>query len=291
MEAHPLDSSRRIRRILAVFLSASLLAITAGAASAAPSNPSVSVTAGPPSGGSVTVTIGVDRAAKQIVSCTYGVDTIPGVECPTPVGGSKSTTYTIELTNLSDGDHTVAVAVVAKNGGVGTGSASFTVLPAQPSLFAVAFADTNGNHTYEGGTDRLVAALVDSNQDGTVSVGDTVETDAFPLTFDPVTEFGAFTTTSAPVTGVTGFTPESVQVTSTATVITWAGGAVEVVHWLPAGGGPESFIADNTTSSSGTSDAIAINEGAGLGAVPADVALSGLDQTDNVFLDVRLDLP
>ena len=285
-----MDVSLRIRRVLASFLSASLLAITAGAASAAPSNPSVSVTAGMPSGGSVTVTVNVNRAAKQIVSCEYGVDAIPSIDCPNEVGGSKSTTYTIELTDLSDGAHTVNVAVVAKNGAVGTGFASFTVLPAQPRTFAVAFSDTNGNDTYEGGTDRLIAALIDSNEDGTVSVGDTVETDAFPLTFDPVTEFGAFTTKSAPVTGVTGFTSESVQVTSTATVITWAGGPVEVVHWLPTAGGPESFLADNTTSSSETTDAISINEGAGLGAVPADVGWSGLDQTDNVFLDVRLDL-
>ena len=294
MEGLSLSTSRRLRGTLALLLSASLLAITAGAASAAPSNPSVIVTAGTPSGGSVTVTVTVNRAAKQIVSCTYGVDAAPTTDCTNPVGGSKTTTYTIDLTGQSVGDHTVDVAVGLKNGGAGTGSASFTVVVAPPRMFAVAFSDTNGNHTYEGGTDRLIAALVDTNQDGDLSVGDTVETDAFPLTLDPVGDFGDFAVKSATVTSVTGSTPGSVQVATTATLITWASrvsGPVEVVQWVPAAGGPESYLADNTTSSSGFSDAISINGGAALGAVPSDVVTSGLDQTDNAFVDIGLDLP
>jgi hypothetical protein len=286
-----LNTSRRSRRLFAVLLSASLLAISAAAASAAPSNPSVSVTAGTPSGGSVTVTVTVDRAAKQIMSCRYGVDATPAIDCPNQVGGSKSTTYAIELANLANGDHVVNVAIGAKNGGTGTGSASFTIVGAPPRLFAVAFSDTNDNHIYEGGTDRLTAALIDTNEDGTVSVGDTVETDAFPLTFDPVDDFGAFSVKSATVTGVTGFTSGSVEVTTTATRITWAVGPVEVVQWFPATGGPESVLVDNTTSASEIADAISITDGAALGAVPSDVDVAGLDQTDNAFLDIRLDLP
>jgi hypothetical protein len=239
----------------------------------------------------VTVSITVDRAAKQIVSCRYGVDATPATDCPNQVGGSKSTTYAIELANLSNGDHMVNVAVSAKNGGTGTGSATFTVVDAPPQLFAVAFSDANGNHTYESGTDRLIAALIDTNLDGDVSVGDTVETDAFPLTFDPVNDFGAFTVKSATVTDVTGFTSGSVQVTSTATQMTWAVGPVEVVQWFPAAGGPESVLVDNTSSASEIADAISITDGAALGAVPSDVDVSGLDQTDNAFLDIRLDLP
>jgi len=286
-----LHTSRRAWRAFALLLSASLLAITAGAASAAPANPQVNVTAGTPSGGTVTVTVTVDRAAKQITSCRYGVDASPAIDCPGQVGGQKLTTYIIELAEVPNGDHTVNVAVAAKNGGSGSGSASFSVVDAPPRTFAVAFSDTNGNHAYEAGTDRLIAALVDTNLDGTVSVGDTVETDAFPLTFDPVNEFGAFTVKSATVTSVTGFTSGSVQVTSSATLITWATGPVEVVQWFPAGGGPESNLVDNTSASSETTDGISINDGAALGAVPSDVALSGLDQTDNAFLDVTLDLP
>ena len=286
-----MDTSRRIRRGFALLLSASLVAITGGTVAAAPANPSVSVTAGTPSGGSVTVTVNVNKAAKQIVSCTYGIDVAPAIDCINQVAGQKSTTYTIELANLSNGDHTVNVAVGSKNGGSDSGSTSFTVVGAPPRLFAIAYSDMNGNHSYEDGTDRLIAALVDTDEDGTVSVGDTVETDAFPLTFDPADDFGAFTTKSSPVTGVTGFTSESVQVTSSATLITWAVGPVEVVQWFPAAGGLDSALVDNTTSSSGTTDAISISGGAALGAVPTDVVLSGLDQTDNAFLDIRLDLP
>lgn len=237
----------------------------------------------------MTVTVTVDRAAKQIVSCRYGVDVTPAIDCTNQVGGSKTTTYTIELTGQSLGDHTINVAVGVKNGGVGTGSASFTVEAVPPRMFAVAFSDTNSNHAYDGGTDRLIAALVDTNEDGDVSVGDTVETDAFPLTFND--GFGTFAVKSATVTSVTGFTSGSVQVTTTATLITWATGPVEVVQWFPAGGGPESNVVDNTNSSSEIADAITITEGAALGAVPSDVALSGLDQADNGFLDIRLDLP
>ena len=286
-----MDTSRRIRRIVALLLGASLLAITAGAASAAPSNATVSVTAGMPSGGSVTVTVTVDRAAKQVVTCQYGVDATPSTDCPNQVGGSKSTTYTIELVKLSSGNHAVNVAVGAKNGGSGTGSASFTVVDAPPRMFAVAFSDANGNHVYDGGTDRLIAALIDTNEDGDVTVGDTVETDEFPLTFDPVNEFGAFTVKSAPVTSVGGFTSGSVQVTTSSTLITWATGPVEVVQWFPAGAGPESNIVDNTSSASSIDDAITITAGAGLGAVPSDATASGLEQTDNDYLDIRLDLP
>ena len=161
-----------------------------------------------------------------------------------------------------------------------------------PRLFAVAFSDTNGNHTYEEGADRLIAALVDANEDGMVSVGDTVETDSFPLTFDPVAGFGEFATKSAPVTSVFGFTPDSVQVTSTATLITWAVGSVDAVRWVPAAGRPpESALVDNTNPLFGQNDIISINEGAALGAVPSDVVWSGLDPSNGAFLDIALDLP
>lgn len=282
--------SRRPRHSFALLLSASLLAITASAASAAPANPVVSVSAGPPNGGSVTVTVAVNRAPNQIASCRYSVDASNVIDCPNQVAGSKSTTYSVELVDVSPGDHMVDVAVNLKNGGAASGSASFSIEAPGPRLFAVAFSDTNGNHSYEVGTDRLIAALIDTNLDGTVSVGDTIETDTFPLSFDPVAEFGAFTTKSATVTSVTGFTSGSVQVASTATLMTWASGPVEVVQWFPAAGGPESVLVD-AGQPSDIFDEISITAGAGLGAVPSDVAASVQDQANGAFLDIRLDLP
>src|SRR5262249_1767486 len=46
--------------------------------------------------------------------------------------------------------------------------------PPPPSILAVAFTDQNGNHTYEAGTDLLIASLLDTNNDGIVSAGDTI---------------------------------------------------------------------------------------------------------------------
>jgi hypothetical protein len=48
---------------------------------------------------------------------------------------------------------------------------------------------------------------------------------------------------------------------------------------------------DNTISSSETTDGISSSEGAALGRVPSDVVLSGLDETNNAFVDIRLGLP
>ena len=43
------------------------------------------------------------------------------------------------------------------------------------SLLAVAFTDLNGNDKYNPGKDALIAAIVDTNNDNTVSVGDTIK--------------------------------------------------------------------------------------------------------------------
>ena len=243
-----MDTSRRLRRAFALLLSASLLAITAGAVSAA-AKPKIDV-------------CHFDQRLG-----TYTLTTIPSSSL---------------AKHLAHGDGLP---------GEGAFDENCQPVPPAPRVFAVAFSDTNGNHAFETGTDRLIAALVDANEDGMVSVGDAVETDAFPLTFDPVADFGEFTVKSAPVTSVTGFTPDSVQVTSTATVITWATGSVDAVQWFPAGGGPESALVDNTNALFEQTDIISINEGAALGAVPGDVQLFGVDQTDNAFLDISLDLP
>jgi hypothetical protein len=48
-------------------------------------------------------------------------------------------------------------------------------------LLAVAFTDLNGNDKYNPGKDTLIAAIVDTNNDGIVSVGDTVQFGTYPL--------------------------------------------------------------------------------------------------------------
>jgi hypothetical protein len=47
-------------------------------------------------------------------------------------------------------------------------------------LLAVAFTDVNGNDKYNPHKDTLIAALVDTNHDGIVSAGDTIQFGSYP---------------------------------------------------------------------------------------------------------------
>lgn len=51
---------------------------------------------------------------------------------------------------------------------------------AKDDLLAVAFTDLNGNDKYNPGKDTLIAALVDTNNDNTASIGDTVVWGSYP---------------------------------------------------------------------------------------------------------------
>jgi hypothetical protein len=51
-------------------------------------------------------------------------------------------------------------------------------------VLAVAFTDRNGNHTYEPGTDKLIASLLDTNHDHVVSVGDRIHFGSYPTSAD-----------------------------------------------------------------------------------------------------------
>ena len=51
---------------------------------------------------------------------------------------------------------------------------------AKDALLAVAFTDLNGNDKYNPGKDTLIAALVDTNNDNTASVGDTIVWGTYP---------------------------------------------------------------------------------------------------------------
>jgi hypothetical protein len=70
--------------------------------------------------------------------------------------------------------------------------------PELAPLLAVAFTDVDGNHTYEPNKDLLISALRDTNNDGTVSAGDTIQWGTYPTSFDGSTPRGTYT--SADVT-------------------------------------------------------------------------------------------
>jgi hypothetical protein len=75
-----------------------------------------------------------------------------------------------------------------------------------PALFAVAFTDTNGDHKYEEGTDKLIAAVVDANHDGTLDAGDKIEWGTYPTSLgDGSGPRGTFTSPDTDILGVQPF--------------------------------------------------------------------------------------
>jgi hypothetical protein len=289
-----LGSSRRLRRVFALLLSVSLLTIAAGAASAAPSRPNVnSVLVN--SGSTLAVQTVVNRGSKQIASCSYVLDSGAPVSCGpiTPPFSSKVTWYlSSAFPTPAPGEHTVVVTVRLTDGGSGTSSLSWTIAAPPARVFVRAFTDTNADHVFQAGTDHLIASVVDSNGDGVVSVGDTIFTDEFPLTPDPVTGFGTFGVKSATVDHV--YSSGGVSVASTTTVYSFHDiGEIVQFEWFAVGsfGSPRSVLQENMDVNLGNCDCIQIAEGTGLSPDPSTVDLAIVDSRDNEFLDISFDLP
>jgi hypothetical protein len=188
----------RRRRALAAALAVLLLPIVAGSVAAGPSKPTVTVT-NTVTGTSVALAIAVNRGVDQIASCTYVVDTATAASCGTKTSqGKKAASYAVALTNQSPGDHTVTVTVALTDGGSGAGSTTFTIAAPPVRVFAIAFTNVDGVVGYQaGGTDVLIAKLVDTSGDDAIGAGDTVITDQFPKDFDFATAgFASFGDTS-----------------------------------------------------------------------------------------------
>ena len=84
------------------------------------------------------------------------------------------------------------------------------------SLLAVAYSNLDGIDGYDPtSTDVLIAKLVDTNLDGTVSIGDTINTNQYPLDLD-ATAFGTFGTTAHTITTVLNTTDQSAGVQNAA---------------------------------------------------------------------------
>ncbi|HEX5018654.1 MAG TPA: hypothetical protein VFX15_13840 [Actinomycetes bacterium] len=84
---------------------------------------------------------------------------------------------------------TIAVSSLAKHlahgdGLPGDGTFDENCQPVSPArVFARAFADKNGNHTYDRDADVLFTELVDTNGSDVLDVGDTVRTIEYPVDF------------------------------------------------------------------------------------------------------------
>jgi hypothetical protein len=91
-----------------------------------------------------------------------------------------------------------------------------------PSLLAVAFTDQDGNHTYDPDTDLLIAALLDTNDDGIVSIGDTINWGTYPTTVDGSSSVrGNFTSADSLVTGVNTVVSSVIAVQTALGVVVW----------------------------------------------------------------------
>lgn len=73
--------------------------------------------------------------------------------------------------------------------------------PPVPGLLAVAYVNADGAAGYSSNSDILIAALVDTDGDGSVSLGDEVNTNAYPRLFDGSLRSG-FGNTSHIITGL-----------------------------------------------------------------------------------------
>ena len=281
------------RRALAVVLATLLVPLVVGSAMAAPGDrPAVTVTAGTPSGTSVSVTADVNRGTNALDWCRYVIDDSAAVPCPTSPDATakKVSRYTIALSNQSAGDHTITVTVRLGDGGKATGSDSFTIV-GHAHAFAVAWTDKNDNHTYESATDSLIAEVVDTNDDGIVSIGDTVIADRYPLTVH-ASGFGTFGLTSETVTGVQDI-GIGVSVNIPSGFISWQHIATaEGVLFGLGGGSTNPVLLDGTNPDldcvGDSSDAVVLHVG---GTLHPDTAADDVacDDADNAFVDVAFD--
>jgi hypothetical protein len=81
------------------------------------------------------------------------------------------------------------------------GNSNGNTLP-QGNILAVAFTDLNGNGQFDPNKDALIAAVVDTNHDKIIDVGDTVQFGTYPLNVDGTGGRGTFTQASMAITSV-----------------------------------------------------------------------------------------
>ncbi len=157
--------------------------------------------------------------------------------------------------------HVVLASVIVLVAGVGC-----TPSP-PPGVLAIAFTNTDGIAGYDEATDVLIAKLVDTDEDGVASVGDTVVTHKYPINWDQVPPFGTFQVTNHTVTRVD--TSESYELAVVSETPTTSGrfgwyrysGVFEGFFEHPLGipGGGYTSFADALTPLLGTTDVIQVD--------------------------------
>jgi hypothetical protein len=151
--------------------------------------------------------------------------------------------------------------------------------------FAVAWTDGNGNHTYEPGTDVLIAKLVDANNDGVPDAGDTIVTDKDRLDLTGIA-FGTFGLTTHSIVFAFAATGVIEVGDASANYSTWITPAYDpgVEAYLESGGANATLLMDSFVPDG---DAILANPGSP--SLPASaVDLEASDEGSNTFLDVSI---
>jgi len=158
-------------------------------------------------------------------------------------------------------------------------------------LLAVAFTDVNGNGKYNAGKDTLIAAIVDTNNDHTVSIGDTIQWGTYPAIPDGSASGtgGIYTSLQGTITNVVFTNSEGALVETAAGRVEFlANTNVEAFHTSSPGGNVESSLIDSITLPD-VGDSILADPnqfGAGQPNFPVDVSNTTTQLGDNAFLDV-----
>ena len=280
----------RTHRALAVVLATMLVPLVVGSA-AAKTTPVVTVTP-TVTGATVSVQVDVDQKTNQVASCSYVLDANGGGlvrnHCAQRQQGQPLHHRPHQRADRRPHHHSHGRA--ERQGDWERIGHVHEIVP--PRMFAVAFTDTNGDHAYQAGTDDLIAALIDSNGDGTPDAGDTVVANEFPLTVDPVNAWGQFGVKSDAVTHVS-IVAGNVSAQSATGSYSWDFALDIEVFDSVSILGRNSLVGSRTTATRASVTPIASPSSPTRRWIrsPDTVSSSVHDTTDNEFIDIATDLP
>jgi hypothetical protein len=163
---------------------------------------------------------------------------------------------------------------------------------AKSDLLAVAFTDLNGNDKYNPGKDTLIAALVDTNNDNAVSVGDTVVWGTYPKIPDGSESGtgGIYTSSDLTVTSVLSVTSASVEVDTAEGTVFWSAtpNLEQFATFFSGASSPESNLVDSITLPQADDTIFADPAVPGPGNPNTFVDVSTFQLGDQAFLDVLI---
>jgi hypothetical protein len=162
---------------------------------------------------------------------------------------------------------------------------------AKDNLLAVAFTDQNGNNKYNPGKDTLIAAIVDTNNDNTVSVGDTIDWGTYPAIPDGSASGtgGEYTSLVTTITNVRFQEDTSVMVDTNLGRVAWtASPNVEQFATIAGFHLVESNLTDSIREPTNEDTIFADRDVAGPGQPNMSVDVSTPQLGDQAFLDVLL---